>query len=80
MLEYRNALSSAKLFRVLAAILVGLGVGTLLSPEPVSVPVVGTISGLVVGGVGLVVGPTLYLAVPKLVGPDCGCAGDCGCA
>ena len=61
--------------KLLAAALVGLGVGTLLSPAPVAVPLVGTVPGVAVGGVGLVTGGLLYAQMPS-----CGCSGDCDCS
>jgi hypothetical protein len=80
MSEYRNALRSPKLVKMVAAVVVGLSIGTLLPPEPVAVPGVGPVPGLAVGGVGLLAGAVLYLKGPALVGTGCGCATDCGCA
>lgn len=76
-----STVASPKTVKVVAAVLVGLGVGTLTSAEPVSLPVVGPTSALAVGGVGLAAGAVLYQWGPNLVGsPDCGCTGDCGCS
>lgn len=60
--------------KLVAAIIVGLSIGTLVSPEPVTFPVVGTVSGIIVGAIGLVTGAVLYTQIP-----GCGCSGDCGC-
>lgn len=77
----RRAVVSPKALKVAAAVVVGLSVGTLVSSDPVALPVVGTASGLLVGGVGLLAGGVLYYWVPGLVAsPDCGCSGDCGCS
>lgn len=77
----RNRLVGPRTVKVVAAVVVGLSVGTLLPPDAVAVPLVGTVSGVVVGGVGLATGAGLYLWVPGLLaGPDCGCSGDCGCS
>ncbi len=66
---------------MIAGVVVGLSVGTLVPPEPVSVPAVGTVSGIAVGGLGLVAGAILFLRGPDAIGAsDCGCSGDCGCS
>lgn len=61
-----------------AAVLVGLGIGTLGTAEPVTIPVVGTVSGLLAGGFALVVGIGLYLGVSHWT-DGCGCGGVCDC-
>lgn len=77
----RNAVVSPKVVKVVAAIIVGLSVGTLVPPEPVVFPAIGAVSGVAVGGVGLVAGVVLYVWVPTLVSSsECGCAGECGCS
>lgn len=59
----------------------GLSVGTLVAPEPVSMPAVGTVSGIAVGGLGLVAGAMLFLRGPDAIGAsECGCSGECGCS
>jgi hypothetical protein len=73
-----RSLSRVKLAKFAAAAVAGLGVGTLLSPSPVSAPAIGTVPGLVLGGVALLAGVALYTQAGRL-GPDCGCGGDCGC-
>lgn len=66
---------------MVAGLLVGLGVGALVPPEPVTVPAVGPMPGIAVGSLGLVVGGALYLRGPSIVGASgCGCSGDCGCS
>ncbi len=78
----RNRIVNPKIVKVVAAIVVGLSVGTLIPPEPVTLPVVGPASGIAVGGIGLVLGAVLYLWIPKRVsgsGSGCGCSGDCDC-
>ena len=76
----RTAVVSPKAVKVVAAVVVGLSVGTLLPPDPVVLPFVGRVSGLLVGGCGLVAGGVLYLRAPRLVGSsDCDCSGECGC-
>lgn len=77
----RSGVVTPKVVKVVAAVVVGLSVGALLPPEPVSVPLLGPVPAVAVGGVGLVVGAVLYLRVPDLVGvKGCGCTGDCDCA
>lgn len=71
----RKRANAGTLGKFLAAALIGLGVGTLLSPDPVAVPLVGTVPGVAVGGVGLVAGGLLYAQMP-----NCGCSGDCDCS
>lgn len=66
-----------RVWKLSAAGLAGLGVGTLLSPEPIAIPVLGTMSGLVVGAAGLVVGGVMYHQAPDSGG--CGCGSDCSC-
>lgn len=77
----RSTFVSPKIVKVVAAIVVGLSIGTLVPPDAVLLPVVGPMSGIVVGGIGLITGTVLYLWVPALVSPSaCGCTGDCGCS
>lgn len=79
--RFRRAVASPRAVKMVAAVIVGLSVGTLVPPEPVTVPTVGPVSGILVGGIGLVVGGVLYLRGPRVVGsPECGCSGDCGCS
>ena len=59
----------------LLAVVVGFSVGTLLSPEPLAVPLVGTVPGVVAVAVGLAGGGLLYARMP-----GCGCSGGCGCS
>jgi hypothetical protein len=73
-----RSLSRVKLAKFVAAAVAGLGVGTLLSPSPVTAPAVGTAPGLPAGAVLLLAGVALYTQADRL-GPDCGCGGDCGC-
>lgn len=71
----RERVNGPTVGKLLAAVVVGFSVGTLLSPEPLTVPLVGTVPGVAVGGVGLVAGGLLYTQIPS-----CGCSGDCGCS
>lgn len=76
-----SALSSVSvpwLGKLLAAVVVGLGIGTLVPPDPVTVPAVGTVSGLLVGGGAVVAGGGLYLWIQRSTG-RCDCGGACGC-
>jgi len=69
-----------QLAKLVAAILIGLGIGTLVPTRPVSVPGVGTVSGVLVGVVGLGAGVVLYRWAPgRAASSGCGCSGDCGC-
>lgn len=77
----RSSLASPKLVKFIAALVVGLSVGTMVKLEPVALPVLGSVPGLAVGGVGLLVGAVLYVRGPKLLGASgCGCGADCGCS
>jgi len=70
-----------KLVKVVAAIVIGLSIGTLVPPDAVMLPVLGRVSGIVVGAVGLLAGTLLYRRAPDLTGTaNCGCSGECGCA
>lgn len=70
-----------KLVKILAAIIVGVSISTLLSWTPVSVPGVGLVPGYLLGGVGLIAGGAIYQWVPPLMGTSgCGCEGNCGCS
>lgn len=81
MLARRIPASTPKLVKFAAAVLVGLGVGTLVTPLPVGLPVIGETSGVLVGPAGLTTGVVLYRFGPGVVGgADCGCAGECGCS
>lgn len=66
-----------RIAKLLGAVLVGFSVGTLLSFEPVALPVVGSVPALLAGGVGILVGGGIFLRARK--SSDCGCSGDCGC-
>ncbi|PSQ25403.1 hypothetical protein BRD03_14350 [Halobacteriales archaeon QS_9_68_17] len=57
----------------LLAVVVGFSVGTLLSPEPLTVPLVGTVPGVVAVAAGLAGGGLLYARMPGR-----GCSRDCG--
>lgn len=50
-----------KLVKVVAAVIMGLSIGTLIPPEPVIVPAIGVVPGLVAGSIGFVTGAVLYL-------------------
>lgn len=63
--------------KFLAAALVGIGIGTMVPPEPMAVPGLGSISSLLVGGAGVVAGTGLYTRIPS--SSECGCSGDCTC-
>lgn len=77
----RSPVDTPKLVKFAAAVLVGLGVGTLVSPSPVALPLAGETSGVFVGLAGLATGGVLYRFGPGLVGSSsCDCAGECGCS
>lgn len=64
--------------RLLVGALVGAGIATLLSADPVSVPLLGAVPGVTAGAVAVVLGCGLYTQLP-----DCGCTGtekSCDCA
>lgn len=68
--------------RLLKQLFLGLVLGasasTLISQEAVTLPVVGSVSGVLVGAVGLAVGGLLYYRLRR--SSDCGCSGGCGCS
>ena len=77
----RRAVASRRAIKLVAGVVVGVSIGTSVPPEPVSLPAVGAVSGVAVGGLGLVAGAVLYLRGPDaLTSSDCGCSGDCGCS
>lgn len=61
--------------KLIAGLVLGLSLGTLVQPDPMTVPAVGAVPSAVVGGLGLVVGAVLYTQIPS----GCDCGGDCGC-
>lgn len=81
MLETHRRKIDPRIVKVLAAVVIGLSVGTMVPPKAVLLPAVGAVPGLLVGGLGLVAGAALFQWGPRLVGvADCGCTGDCGCS
>lgn len=77
----RETLANPRAVKVVAAVVLGLSLGTLVPPEPVTLPAVGTVPGVAAGGIGLAVGAVLYLWVPGWLGASgCGCDGDCDCS
>lgn len=77
----RHTVVTPKLVKIGAAVIIGLSIGMLVPPKSVVLPVIGRVSGVLVGGSGLVLGVTLYTQLPKLVAPSgCDCSGKCGCS
>jgi len=62
--------------RFVAAVFLGLSVGALVSPDPMSVPGVDSVPGVAVAAVGGALGVLLYRYAPSA---DCGCGDDCSC-
>ncbi len=62
-----------------AAIIVGVGVGTVLSQDPIGAPVIGSVPAVVAGGFAILVGGGLYLGIRRSDRSDCGCSSDCDC-
>lgn len=73
-----RSLTVHRLGKVLAGIVMGLSIGTLLPPEPVSLPAIGSVSGVLVGIAGLLVGTGLFLLIQRS-SSACGCGEGCGC-
>lgn len=72
------------LARVLVGAVIGLSLGTLIAADPVALPILGAVNGVVVGGLGLAVGGALYTRLPdcgcgSASASDSGCADECGC-
>lgn len=81
MLRNRDILPSPRVVKMIGAIVMGLSIGALLPPEPMAVPAVGVVPGVLVGGLGLAGGALLYVQAPKWLRPSgCGCSDDCGCS
>jgi|GEM_PF-6020126 len=73
----RQRVGSHALGKLAAGLLVGLGVGTALTGDPVSLPTVGPVPAVLVGAAGLVAGASAYVAVDRRT--DCGCSDGCSC-
>ena len=73
----QRALLTPKLVKIVAAVIVGLSIGTAVPPEPVLLPVVGPVPSLAVGTIGLLAGASLYLRGPTFIGSS---ESDCGCS
>ena len=75
-----SRLADAKVVKLAVGLIVGLGLGAMLSPSPVTLPVVGATSTLYVGAVAVIVGGGLYVGLDRRSSSsDCGCGSDCGC-
>jgi hypothetical protein len=75
----RSWLQAGTLGKLVAAVLVGFGVGSLLRPGPVALPFVGATPGLVFGAAVVVAGGALYVGVDRKTS-GCGCSEpDCDC-
>ncbi|MFB6068914.1 MAG: hypothetical protein ABEJ90_03205 [Halobacterium sp.] len=79
MLDARAGPGRARAAKFAAAVVAGLGVGTLVPPDPVGLPGIGSVSGLLFGSAGLAAGAVLYSQASRLAPADCGCGGDCDC-
>lgn len=71
--------AETKLATFLFALVLGLGMGAMVSPSQVTLPVIGSISTLYLGGAAILVGGGAILARDRLSTSGCGCSGDCGC-
>jgi hypothetical protein len=67
-----------KAVKLVAAVVVGLGVGTSLKAS-VALPAVGAVPGFVPGGLAVLVGAVAYTQAPGSAA-GCGCDGDCDCS
>ncbi len=77
----QQTIASPKVVKMVAAVVLGLGIGTIIGAEPVTIPGIGAVSGLLAGGLAVLVGGALYVKGPNHVqSEDCGCGDDCGCA
>lgn len=79
----RERFSSQMIVKIFASIIIGLSIGYMITPELMTLPFLGSVSSIAVGGVGLVIGAVLYQKGPEFVGSgssDCGCSGECGCS
>jgi hypothetical protein len=76
-----NRIIDPRVVKASAAVIIGLSIGMLVPPDPVSMPSLGPISGLIAGGLGLLIGGLLYYQVPRWMTSrsGCGCGKDCGC-
>jgi len=69
----RDAADQNNAVMLLLGVLTGASIA-LLGNDAVAVPVLGSVPGLLVGGVGLAVAAVVY----RRTGSGCGCDGDCG--
>lgn len=77
----QSNLVSAKLVKILAAVVIGLSIGAVLPPNPAAINAIGTIPGILFASAGVLVGAVMYFKVPSFVGAkSCGCTGECGCS
>lgn len=77
----RRTVFGPKLVKIVAAVLIGLSIGTAIPPSTIYLSGVGSMPSVVVGGIGLVSGVVAYQWGPNILGSsDCGCSGDCGCS
>ncbi|WP_247730915.1 hypothetical protein [Halovivax limisalsi] len=80
----RTAVGRTTVLILLTGVLAGVSLG-IVGNGSIALPVLGSVSGAVVGGVGLLVAVTVYLRVgcceecdSVTLGSDCGCGGECG--
>lgn len=66
-----------KLSNVVGAVLLGVGVGRILSGGAVTLPAVGAVPSLALGAAVALVGAGLWAL--DLGTSDCGCGSDCDC-
>ncbi len=65
---------------LIAAVFVGLGIGSLVPPDPVTLPAFGTVPGVLIGAGALAIGGGLYFGLRRLSDSKaCGCVGPCSC-
>jgi hypothetical protein len=72
----RTVFSVRNLLMVAAGVLAGAGI-VFVGKDAVVVPLIGSIPGPVIGGIGLAVGFAVYRRKGCNCGEPCGCSGDC---
>lgn len=78
---YLSELINPKYVKIVAAIVIGLSVGSILPPDPAAFDILGVLPGTFVAGTGVIIGAIMYTKLPEIVSSkSCGCTGDCGCA
>lgn len=75
----RDTLDVYRIGKFLAAVVVGLGIGTAVSGGGVTLPAVGSVPSIALGVALLAVGAVAFTQMPSPKS-GCSCSGDCNCS